>query len=146
MNNVGANKPIWLWQQIWKKDVMEKTTKFFEKTCPPPIERVLCKHFLSSFKANGEDHKRRRRLLSFEGVFLWSCYTFPPQVTLSSDCFPHPTESLGFWRGSRFVCQPSQMAVSQELGPLCFVWHSRSVQKHLEFKRLLRLYTVSLLY
>lgn len=47
----------------WKKGVTEKTTKVFEKTCPPPTERVLGKHFLTSFKTNGEDHKRRRLII-----------------------------------------------------------------------------------
>lgn len=81
MNSVGADKPIQLWHLTWKKDVMEKTTKFFAKTCPPPIERVLGKHFLTSFKTNGEEHKRRRTLIRSEHVFFWSWYTLPPQVT-----------------------------------------------------------------
>lgn len=69
MNSVGADKPIQLWYLTWKNDVMEKTTKFFGKTCPPPRERVLGKHFLTSFKTNGEERKRRRRLISSERVF-----------------------------------------------------------------------------
>lgn len=63
MNSVGADKPMRLWHLTWKKGVMEKTTKFFEKTCTPPVERVLGKHFLTSFNTNGEDHKRRRLII-----------------------------------------------------------------------------------
>lgn len=48
----------------------KRLQNFFGKTCPPPIERVLGKHFLTSFKTNGEEHKRRRRLISSQHVFF----------------------------------------------------------------------------
>lgn len=70
-----------------------------------------------------------------EGGFFWSCYTFPPQVTLGCTpwvAFPtqvHPAEFLGSWKGSRFACQPCQMAVSQALGPLWFVCDTAGVSR-----------------
>lgn len=134
MNSVGADKPMRLWHLTWKKGVMEKTTKFFEKTCTPPVEKSFGEAFSDLFQDKWW-RPQTEEIDNSEGVFFWSCYTFPPQVTLGCTpwvAFPtqvHPAEFLGSWKGSRLPCQPCQMAVSQALGPLWFVCDTAGVSR-----------------
>lgn len=103
MNSVGADKPMRLWHLTWKKGVMEKTTKFFEKTCTPPVEKSFGEAFSDLFQDKWW-RPQTEEIDNSEGVFFWSCYTFPPQVTLGCTpwvAFPtqvHPAEFLGSWK------------------------------------------------
>lgn len=128
---------------------MEKTAKFFGKTCPPPIRKVLGKHFLTSFKTNGEEHKRRRRLISSEHVFF---FLIMLDFSSSSDswlhtlgCFPHPGPSHwipGLLKGKQ-ICFVNllrqQWAKSWGHCGLCV---TQQECPHLKFRRLLQVYSV----
>lgn len=104
------------------------------------------KHFLTSFKINGEEHKRRR-LLSSEHVFFLIMLYFSSSETLGCTpwvAFPtqvHPKESLGSWRGGRFVCHPSLTAVTKSWGH-CGLCVTRQESPHLKFRSFLHVCSV----
>lgn len=95
MNRLGADKSKWLWHLDVEKRCHGKDYEVICKDIPTTfIYSISCEHFLSSFKTNGENLEKRRRITSWEGVFLCSCSTFPPGVTLGLGLRPHGIPGL----------------------------------------------------
>lgn len=74
MNSLGADKSKWLWHLDVEKRCHGKDYKaYLKRHAHNFIYSISGKHFLSSFKTNGEDLEKRRRMVSSEDGFLCSC-------------------------------------------------------------------------